>query len=40
MEICQDKDEMISKIQTALDQNVEAANEDVSFNEHDAIKVT
>lgn len=32
MEICQEKDEMISKLQTALDQNVEAANEDVSVN--------
>ncbi|XP_017339813.1 kinesin-like protein KIF20B isoform X2 [Ictalurus punctatus] len=31
MEICQDKDEMISKIQTALDQNVEAANEDRAY---------
>ncbi|XP_053495871.1 kinesin-like protein KIF20B isoform X3 [Ictalurus furcatus] len=31
MEICQDKDEMISKIQTALDQNVEVANEDRAY---------
>lgn len=30
MEMCQEKDEMISKLQTALDHNVEAANEDVS----------
>ncbi|XP_060795753.1 kinesin-like protein KIF20B isoform X2 [Neoarius graeffei] len=31
MEICQEKDEMISKLQTALDQNVEAANEDREY---------
>lgn len=32
MEMCQEKDEMIAKLQMALDQNIEAANEDVSFN--------
>lgn len=32
MEICQEKDGMIFKLQTALDQNVKAANEDVSFH--------
>ncbi|XP_058263209.1 kinesin-like protein KIF20A isoform X1 [Hemibagrus wyckioides] len=33
MEICQEKDEMIAKLQTALDQNVEAANEDRAYIE-------
>ncbi|XP_034165332.2 kinesin-like protein KIF20B isoform X1 [Pangasianodon hypophthalmus] len=31
LELCQEKDEMISKLQTALDQNVEAANEDRAY---------
>ncbi|XP_053367370.1 kinesin-like protein KIF20B isoform X2 [Clarias gariepinus] len=31
VEICQEKDEMIFKLQTALDQNVEAANEDRAY---------
>ncbi|XP_062859907.1 kinesin-like protein KIF20B [Trichomycterus rosablanca] len=31
MAICQEKDEMIFKLQTALDKNVEAANEDRTF---------
>ncbi|MCI4384168.1 hypothetical protein PGIGA_G00035750 [Pangasianodon gigas] len=31
LEICQEKDETISKLQTALDQNVEAANEDRAY---------
>ncbi|KAK3559427.1 hypothetical protein QTP86_013498 [Hemibagrus guttatus] len=31
MDICQEKDEMIAKLQTALDQNVEAANEDRAY---------
>ncbi|KAL7869066.1 hypothetical protein AOLI_G00130540 [Acnodon oligacanthus] len=31
MAICQEKDEMISKLQTTLDQNIEAATEDKAF---------
>ncbi len=31
MSICQEKDDMVSKLQTALDQNVEAATKDVSL---------
>uniref|UniRef100_A0AAR2LAE4 Kinesin motor domain-containing protein n=1 Tax=Pygocentrus nattereri TaxID=42514 RepID=A0AAR2LAE4_PYGNA len=31
MAICQEKDEMISKLQTTLDQNIEAATEDKTF---------
>ncbi|XP_036428902.1 kinesin-like protein KIF20B [Colossoma macropomum] len=31
MAICQEKDEMISKLQTTLDQNIEAATEDRAF---------
>ncbi|XP_072524163.1 kinesin-like protein KIF20B [Salminus brasiliensis] len=33
MAICQEKDEMISKLQTTLDQNIEAATEDRAFIE-------
>ncbi|XP_046710698.1 kinesin-like protein KIF20B isoform X2 [Silurus meridionalis] len=31
MEMCEEKDEMISKLQTALDQNIEAADEDRAY---------